>query len=224
MSDILRHLNAVNGIEIKSVYDDAFKTYGKVIDFIDVSDMIEVMRHTEIPEEGNVYVPSYELLEECHSFQMIRKHIYGGMPIQAGYCNGKNTTVNGFEYHKGSEINIAVDGFMLNLGHVWDMDQYHYEINKAEVFYVPEGTVIEMYQTTLHLSPCRIKDEGFRCPVILPLGTNMDFEGEIHCHENAEDQILLKQNKWVAAHPERIQLTSQGAKPWAIGVNRELKY
>ncbi len=37
------------------------------------------------------------------------------MPIQIGYCNGRNTTYNGFEYHKGSEINIAVTDFMLVL-------------------------------------------------------------------------------------------------------------
>ena len=51
----------------------------------------------------------------------LRDSFYGGMDIQVGYCNGRNTTYNGFEYHKGSEINIAVTDFMLVLGHTWEI-------------------------------------------------------------------------------------------------------
>ena len=38
---------------------------------------------------------------------------YGGMLIQAGYRNGKNTKTEPSEYHKDSEINIAASDAIL---------------------------------------------------------------------------------------------------------------
>ena len=102
----------------------------------------------------------------------LRDSFYGGMDIQVGYCNGRNTTYNGFEYHKGSEINIAVTDFMLVLGHTWEIRDNTYRVEDAKVFFVEKGTAIEMYQTTLHLSPCRVTDKGFKYIVILHRGTN----------------------------------------------------
>lgn len=98
----------------------------------------------------------------------VQKKFYGDMPIEVGYCNGRNTTWNGFEYHKGSEINVAVTDFMLILGHVWQIEDNTYRFENAKVFFVPKGTAVEMYQTTLHLSPCRVCDAGFKGVVILP--------------------------------------------------------
>ena len=86
--------------------------------------------------------------------EQVKNGLYGGMDIEIGYCNGRNTTYNGFEYHKGSEINVAVTNFMLVLGHVWEIKDNTYRVEDARVFFVPRGTAIEMYQTTLHLSPC----------------------------------------------------------------------
>ncbi len=65
------------------------------------------------------------------------------MPIEVGYCNGRNTTWNGFEYHKGSEINVAVTDFMLILGHVWQIENNTYRFENAKVFFVPQGTAVE---------------------------------------------------------------------------------
>ncbi len=103
-------------------------------------------------------------LEEMAAAKALQAAVYGGMPIETGYCNGRNTTYNGFEYHKGSEINIAVTDFMLVLGHSYDiLESQSYDIGSARVFFVEKGMAIEMYQTTLHLSPLRVTDEGFCC-------------------------------------------------------------
>lgn len=72
---------------------------------------------SQIPEDGNVYVASVEEMESEPVAEQIAASFYGGMPIQIGYCNGRNTTYNGFDNHKGSEINIAITDFMLVLGH-----------------------------------------------------------------------------------------------------------
>ena len=190
----------------------------------DFSNLISYMeKETSIPENGNVYIASVPEMEQDPVMERMQNVLYGGMPIQIGYCNGRNTTYNGFEYHKGSEINIAVTDMMLVLGHTWLIKDNTYRVEDAQVFFVEKGTAIEMYQTTLHLSPCRTCDEGFMDIVVLPRGTNTP-------HPHGEDipegeaRLLLQKNKWVIAHPEREPLIKQGAFPGLLGENKALNY
>lgn len=225
---MLKHLNEVNDVPIYSVYDDCFKTYGKVIEGYNLDSLVSAMKETPIPESGNIYVASVSELEALDVKDTIQSVLYGGMPIQIGYCNGRNTTYNGFEYHKGSEINIAITDMMLVLSHTWCIQDNTISADDARVFFVPKGTMIEMFQTTLHLSPCRVTDEGFKDVVILPKGTNTpltDEEKELRNNStDSEARLLLQKNKWVLAHPERKPLIDQGAWPGFQGENKELKY
>ena len=180
--------------------------------------------HTQIPESGNVYVASVPEMEALPAAEEVKQFLYGDMEIEVGYCNGRNTTYNGFEYHKGSEINVAVTDFMLVLGHTWEIATDNtYRVEDARVFFVPKGTAIEMYQTTLHLSPLRVCDEGFKGIVILPRGTNTPLDKK-PAKESGEERLLLQRNKWVISHPEREPLMKQGAFPGLIGENKELHY
>lgn len=221
---MLEILNAVNDVPVLPVFDPAFAPYGRVLEGCDFSRADEYMlEKTDIPESGNIYVPSVPELEESELKSDIENTLYGSMPVQIGFCNGRNTTYNGFEYHKCSEINYAVTPFMLVLGHVWDIRDNTYDIRSAQVFFVPAGTAIEMYQTTLHLSPCRVCDEGFKDIVILSRGTNTPLEYK-KTNADPESVLLLRRNKWVIAHPEREPLIKQGAHPGVIGENKELFY
>lgn len=221
---MLEILNAVNDVPVLSVFDPAFAPYGRVIEGCDFSRADEYMlEKTDIPESGNIYVPSVPELEESELKSDIENTLYGSMSVQIGFCNGRNTTYNGFEYHKCSEINYAVTPFMLVLGHVWDIKDNTYDIRSAQVFFVPAGTAIEMYQTTLHLSPCRVCDEGFKDIVILSRDTNTPLEYK-KTNADPESVLLLQRNKWVIAHPEREPLIKQGAHPGVIGENKELFY
>lgn len=227
--DELKRLNELNGGQIISVFDSDFKTYGRVISEYDFSDWVKYMEmYTGIPESGNRYVASVSELEQMPLTKTISDFLYGGMPVQVGYCNGKNSTYNGFEYHKCSEINIAVTDFMLVLGHIWDVKELTYEVDQAQVVFVPKGTAIEMYQTTLHLSPCRTAKSGFKDIVVLAKGTNTLLEHKPECWKKqmrkSEDILLLQRNKWVISHPERKALIDQGAFPGVLGENRELKF
>ena len=212
------------GIRIASVEDtEEFKTYGRIVAGFDFSEFIAYMKEkTGIPENGNTYVASVPEMESLPEAAKIQNLLYGGMPIEIGYCNGRNTTYNGFEYHKGSEINVAVTDFMLCLGHTWDIRDNTYRVEDVEVFYVPQGTAIEMYQTTLHLSPCRTCDAGFKGIVILPRGTNTPLEKGTPVDD--ESRLLLQKNKWVIAHPEREPLMKQGAVGGVKGPNISLAY
>lgn len=221
---LLERLNQVNDVPVFSVTGPEFATYGRVVEGYDVSGLIRYMeKSAQVPEQGNIYVASEPELEKDPVVDKIQSLLYGGMPIQAGYCNGRNTTYNGFEYHKGSEINIAATDFMLVLGHAWDIRDNSYRAQDAKVFFVEKGTVIEMYQTTLHLSPCRVDDDGFKDIVILPKGTNTPLEHKAGAAD-PESALLLQKNKWVIAHPDREPLIRQGAHPGFIGENKELKY
>ena len=224
MSNLLEHLNKVNEVKIHSVFSDEFALFGRVLKGIDFSAFDNYLSDkTEIPAEGNIYVASVKEMESLSECRKIRDTVFGGTEIQAGYCNGRNTTYNGFEYHKMPEINFAVTDFMLVLGHVSQIENNKFHIGNEKVFYVPEKTAIEMYGTTLHLSPCRVHDEGFRCLVILPEGTNTPLENK-EITEDPETRLLLQKNKWVLAHPDREPLIKQGAHPGFIGENRELRY
>lgn len=221
---MLERLNQVNEVPVLSVRDAEFASYGRIVTNYDFSEMTAWMEtQSQIPENGNVYLASVEALEETAVAPLVQRGLYGEMEIQVGYCNGRNTTYNGFEYHKGSEINVAVTDFMLVLGHTWEIRENTYRVEDAKVFFVEKGTAIEMYQTTLHLSPCRVCDQGFKAVVILPRGTNtpLEHKGEA---KGAEGQLLLQKNKWVIAHPDREPLIRQGAWPGLLGENRELKY
>ncbi len=220
---MLERLNKVNDVKIHSVFSADFKPFGRVLEGYDFSDLISYMENeTPIPENGNIYIPSDDNMEKFPICETVKNTVFGEMPIQIGYCNGRNTTYNGFEYHKAPEINVAVTDFMLVLGHSFEIENNTYKIEQAKVFFVPKGTAIEMFGTTLHLSPCRVCDEGFKGIVILPKGTNTPLESKTVTDE--ESKLLLQKNKWVIAHKDREPLIKQGAVAGVIGENKELKY
>ena len=220
--ELLERLNQRNDVPIFSVTAPQFRTFGRVLEGYDFSELTEFMlQNTCVPSEGNVYVASVPQMEEMSIKKVLEQVVYGGMPIQIGYCNGQNETYNGFEYHKGSEINIAVTDFMMVLGHSYDIKDNQYDVSSATVFFVPKGCAIEMYQTTLHLSPLRVQEEGFKNIVVLPKGTNTPIERGM-CGLDPENRLLLQKNKWVIAHPERKPLIDQGAHPGVTGENKRL--
>lgn len=209
---------------ILAMEDAQFLPYGRILTDMDFSQLAAyVEANTPIPEAGNIYVPSDAQAEQLPVCQQVQESIYGGMDIQVGYCNGRNSTYNGFEYHKGSEINIAITDLIMVLGHSYHIQDNTYENAKAQVFFVKAGTAFELYQTSLHLSPCKVTGEGFKAVVILPKGTNTPLDYP-HPNNTKEDQLLLLQNKWIIAHKDREPLVKMGAHVGIIGENTEIQY
>ena len=57
-----------------------------------------------------------------------------------------NKKLNALEYHRNSEINIAVTDLILLIGCQQDVEPDHtYDTSKVEAFLVPAGTGIEVY-------------------------------------------------------------------------------
>ena len=227
--EVFLQLKEKNHGNLHRVTEEAFRTYGRIVTGYDFSELMQYMEEeTQIPQEGNCYVASVPQLENKKVCRLLENYVYGEMPVQVGYCNGRNSTYNGFEYHKCSEINIAVTDFILVLGHVWDVKNHTYDMEQAELFLVEKGTAIEMYQTTLHLSPCKVTDEGFKGIVVLARGTNTPLaEKPVSWKEQMRPQeeiLLLQKNKWVIAHKDRKPLIDQGAYQGALGENKTVFY
>lgn len=187
-------------MKIQKVTDASFAQYGKIVQGLDCSGLFQVMEHTPVPKDV-VYVPSVEEMESTKAGTEFQLHVYGGLPIQIGYCNGNNDKLNGLEYHRSSEIDIAVTDLILLLGRQQDIEADDtYDTSKVEAFYVEKGTAVELYATTLHYAPCNATADGFRCVVILPEGTNTDIDFKLT--DVVEDHLMTAKNKWLIAHED----------------------
>jgi len=187
-------------VKIQKVTDPAFRKYGKVLEGYNFSALLKEMKHTPVPEDV-VYVPSVEELEALEVEKDLRNRAFGGLPVEIGYCNGHNKKLNAVEYHRNSEINVAVTDLVLLIGHQQDIEPDHtYDTSKIEAFLVPAGTGIEVYATTLHYAPCHVNEGGFQCVVVLPKGTNTDLT--FQTEKTGEDSLMTAKNKWLIAHED----------------------
>ena len=188
------------GMTVRKVTDPAFKAYGRIITGYDFSGLLKAMEQTPLPEDV-IYIPSLPEMEALPAAKELENGIYGQMPIQIGCCNGHNKKLNAVEYHRDSEVDIAVDDLILILGKQQDIEEDHtYDTSRMEAFLVPAGTAVEVYATTLHYAPCHVKDEGFRCVIVLPRDTNLDMEPvEV---KDPEDRLLFARNTWLIGHAQ----------------------
>lgn len=187
-------------IKIQKVTDPAFARYGKVVNGYDLAGLLEAMKDTPVPKDV-VYVGSVKALEETEAAKEFAARFFGGMPIQLGYCNGHNTKLNALEYHRNSEVNVAVTDLIVIVGALQDVRaDFTYDTSLAEAFLVPAGTVFQMYETTLHYAPCGVDGRGFQDVIILPRGTNEECTPDLDAV--GEDRLRTHVNKWLIAHPD----------------------
>lgn len=205
-------------IKLYSVNSEEFKTFGRVITGLDTSEIIKAAEKIIRPAEGSAYTPSEESFEKLPTAKEIENKFFGTLPVQIGYCHGHNSLLNAAEWHMSSEINIAVTPLVLILGHIWDIENGKTDSSKFKAFYLPAGTVAEVYSTTLHFCPCEVEKGGFGCVVGLPLGTNTPLETE------APDPLLFRKNKWLIAHNDNKALISRGVLPGISGENFKINY
>lgn len=203
-------------MKVQSVFDEAFSQYGKVIAGYDFSELLTVLARTEKPSHGTVYQPGDPALESLAVCGALSDGFYGGMPIQIGYCNGSNRTLNCLEYHRDSEVNVTADDMVFLVASVQKIRDGKLDTREVEAFAAPAGTAVQLYETTLHYAPCNGSGDGFRVAVALPRGTNME-KPDI-TPKNQEDRMLWARNKWLLAHPDSNE-AAQGAYVGLTGEN-----
>lgn len=195
-------------MEILSVYDSAFKPYGRVVEGYPTEGLVKALATTPCTD-GVVYLPRVEVLHSAPNAAKIGEGLYGGMPYELGYCNGHNTKLNCLEFHRDSEFNLGTDDFILLLATLSDLEDGELDTAKVKAFKVPAGVMVEVYATTLHYAPCHADaKKGFRVMVALPDQTNTDFRPEDGA--NKLDKTLWARNKWLLAHPDSSE-AKQGA-------------
>lgn len=217
MLETLRQKNP--DFKIYSVEDEEFKEYGRLIKTFDAEEIVRVAKTVPHPEKGVRYVPTEEKFSNLAAAEQIKNELFGTLPTEVGYCHGHSSFLNATEWHTSSEINIAATPLVLFLAHVWEIDSENKISSDAfKAFYLPEGTVAEVFATTLHYCPCQVSDEGFRCVVGLPEGTNTALETEL------SDKRVSAKNKWIICHTDNEGAKARGVFPGIYGKNYEVKY
>lgn len=207
-------------MKIYSVYDKEFAPYGRVVTGLDAAALLDALKKTPQPDTGVEYVPQDDSLQSLPFAQQAQDHLYGGMPVQLGWCNGHNTKLNCLEYHRDSEFNLGTENFVLLLARQDEIENGLLDTAKVKAFRVPAGVLVEVYATTLHYAPCHTDpDKGFRVLVALPAGTNTDKPAITPATE--EDRLLWAKNKWLLAHPESDEATA-GAYIGLAGENIDI--
>lgn len=203
--EILSKLQHINPLyQIYHVNDTEFKTYGQVL-HVDMKEAIDYVK-TQDYQDG--YIPSIKELEDLESIQTLSKDVYGYLDVMAGVVQGKNHVLNGLEYHQCSETIIALTDYVLAVGHRWDMDDLEYDSSLVQCFYVPQGTVIECYATTLHYTPISVNSTGFQTICLLLSGTGDSV---------SRRGLLKKKNKWFIAHKDNVDKVQAGDYPGLKG-------
>lgn len=213
-------------MKIKSVFSHSFEKYGKILNGYDVAELLSKLEETtKKPDNAVIYEPGDAGLESLPVAQKLRDNAYGGMDIQIGYCNGNNTKLNCLEYHRGSELNIPANDIVLLLAQLRSVKKGTLDTAAVEAFYVPKGTVVQVYETTLHYAPCNavkngvVSNEGFRVIIVLPKNTNTEKPSVEEL--TFEDKLLWARNKWLIAHPSSSEAAA-GAFAGLKGLNIDL--
>ncbi len=208
-------------MKIYQVTDPEFAEYGKVIRGVDTRPIVEALKeYTPLPE-GTAYVAEEAALQNLEASVKLGPTMFGGLPVQFGWCNGHNTKLNCLEYHRSSEFNLGTEDFVLLLGKECDITaDWKLDTASVKAFRVPAGVLVEVFATSLHYAPCHTDSEkGFKVLVALPKGTNVGT-----CQtagESGEDRLLRMTNKWLIAHPDSAE-ASDGAWIGLTGENIDI--
>lgn len=215
---MLERLKKFNSkIEIFSIKGEEFKKYGNVLE-IETDEIVKACKKLTLPESGSEYIASVDSLETLNMSENLRQIMFGGCEAQIGITHGHNNFMNGLEYHRCSEVNIAATPLVLFLGLQYEMEGNEYDSSKVKAFYMEKGDAVEIYATTLHFCPCQVSDNGFSCVVVLPKNTNTPLD------KPSEDTLLFKKNKWILCHDKNQELINRGVYPGLHGTNYEIKY
>ena len=216
MNAVLTMLREKNPeLPLYSVLDEEFCRYGRVLS-ADTNQLAAALAATPIPEEGNCYVASLPELETVDLMPGLQRAAFGEMPIQAGYCNGNGNRLNAMEYHKCSEINFTTTGLVLLLALPEQLRDGRLSSADVVGFYLPESVLVEIFPLVMHFAPCRIREEGFRCLVVLQQGTNAPLPS-VDTTAPGEEKLLWMRNKWMTCHPD----SPQAIKGAFVGISGE---
>lgn len=214
MLELLKNLNP--DLPIFSVDSDEFKEYGRVLTDLDTEAFAVAAQSVPMPASGSAYTASLSAFEELSAARELETYAFGTLDTQMGYCYGYNDMLGALEWHTSSEINVAITPLVLMLAKRSDMEDNKLDSSRVKMFYLPAGTVIECYATSLHFCPCQVTKDGFKMVVALPRGTNEPLLSPTN------DPLLFRRNKWLISHVDNQPLLNRGAVGGIFGTNYKL--
>ena len=186
-------------MKIQSVTDQDFADYGYILN-VDTTEIVTYLKEkAKMPDENNIYVRNDEEMFSLEGVKEIHEKVYGMNDIEVGYCNGYNSLLNCMEYHNCPEVDVAADNLILLLATQKDIHDGILDSGDVKAFLLKKGQAAVLAPYTLHFSPCKLSEDGFRCAIILTDKTNMDLPCKVN------DKALWKVNKWLLAHKDTIQ-------------------
>lgn len=205
-------------MKILSVADPSFKEYGSIID-IDSTEIVSYLKEkAQMPQiNTNLYQRDDVDMHSLKGIKEIKEKVYGFGDIEVGYCNGYNSLLNCMEYHACPEVDIAANDLVLLLARKEDIHDGILDSKDIKAFLLKENQAVILNPYTLHFSPCKLSENGFRCAIILSNKTNMDLD------EVPSDKALWKVNKWLLAHKDTIQ-AKNGAYVGIVGENLKVDF
>lgn len=233
--DALRKKNP--DLVIADCADPSFAAFGRLIGGLDTANLISYMEAEAAIGEAVSYRRSVTGLEDLPGpfsanaaakpgpaptetwKQYLGRTVFGGIPVEMGWCVGKSRRMNALEYHKSSEVSIAGSDLLLLLGRVADIRDFRsYDADKVRAFLIREGQAIETWSTTLHFAPVTAREEGFRAAIVLPAETNAPLPA-VDPEAEGEESLLWATNKWLIACPG----SGPAAKGAVAGISRNIE-
>lgn len=201
--------------DILSATDSVFNDYGVIYPDYDLSEINQVMNQVKTPDEGSKYLISIDSLEKTDTIKQIRNDVFAGMPIEAGATIGHTDDFTAFEYHQSSELNIMLDDVIMVLGKRQTLErQGSIDPNReAKMFYVPKGSVVELFNDTLHYAPIQVAKSGYKVIVVVVKGTNEVLPDSF----KKKNPRVVKQGKFQVVHACRKDKIAQGYQVALIG-------
>lgn len=207
-------------MKISSVTDAEFTLYGRVLDGYEIKPFLSVLETSTPLPDGTAYVPEEAALQALPAAGALGKALFGGMPVQFGWCNGHGARLNCLEYHRNSEFLLGTEQFILMVAKLGEISGGTLDTARVKAFLVPAGVLVELYETTLHYAPSHADPvKGFRVMVVLPKGTNTELPEFTPVTQ--EDKMLRARNKWLLAHPDSNE-AKEGAWIGLTGRNPDL--
>ncbi|MGM9904900.1 DUF4867 family protein [Lactobacillus sp.] len=194
-------------LTILEASDPDFAQYGVKYDY-PLDEIEQVMAQVEMPAKGSSYLQKIPALEKTETIQRIGRDVFAGMPVDAGATIGHTDDFSAFEYHQCSELNIMLDDVLMVLAKRQTLDQRgKIDPQKdGQLFYVPKGSIVELYNTTLHYAPIQITKAGYKVIVVVLHGTNLPLPDGF----KSDNPRVVKQGKFQVVHPSRKDKIAQG--------------
>jgi len=222
MEETLKKMQGLNpGRKILTVFDKSFAKYGTVHNNFKTDLLMGYIKKNNILQKDLVYVADVPIMRKELAAQLkpIMSSIYGGLKVQSGVCYGNNDTLNGFEFHQGSEVYIVGADMIMMLGLAKDINWADgtYDSSLTGFYYAPAGIVIELTGGCMHWAGSQVrKSEGISVIVSLLKDTNTAIDFKVGA--SIKDRMLIAKNTWFIAHPECALAVNSG---WHIGIKGE---